>query len=59
MNTSWYALLGNDFVRLLILDLVFTGFVWMGARKRHFSYWVLFVPTIALFLGYQLWQILW
>ena len=43
MGSSWYHLLGNDYVRLLILDLVFTFYVLLGIRKKHFPYWALLV----------------
>ena len=59
MGSSWYHLLGNDYVRLLILDLVFTFYVLLGIRKQHFPYWALLVPSLTLFLGYQIWRLLW
>ena len=49
MGSSWYHLLGNDYVRLLILDLVFTFYVLLGIRKKHFPYWALLVPSLTLF----------
>ena len=54
-----HQLLSYTYFQLFILDIVFTVFVFRGVRRKHFPVWAMAVPTVSLYAGYWLWQLLW